>query len=120
AVRDDDSDVRAAAAACLGSLAEGDPKGAARIALELAGAEEASVRAAAATSLGNIALAEGGADPARAAGAPRGRDTLLGPLLKLLSDPDRPVRLAAAEAVAALGAPHGSASKKTDDLERAL
>ncbi len=37
AARDDHHEVRAAAASCLGNLGEGDPKGAAKIAVELAG-----------------------------------------------------------------------------------
>jgi HEAT repeat protein len=106
AARDTDRDVRTAAASCLGSLAEGDPKGAARIATELAAASETSVRAAAATSLGALAA--------------RAHDLVLPPLIKLLSDPDHGVRVAAAEGIAAAGKAHVHLGKRAEEVEHAL
>lgn len=106
AARDTDRDVRTAAASCLGSLAEGDPRGAVRIATDLAGADEASVRAAAASSLGALAA--------------KARDLVLPPLAKLLQDPDRGVRVAAAQGIAAYGKTQASLGKRAEEIERAL
>lgn len=106
AARDADRGVRAAAAACLGSLAEGDPKAGARIAGELAAAKEASVRVAAATSLGAL--------------APKARDLVAIPLLRLLQDSDRSVRIAALQGAHILVAGSGADGKWREDLERAL
>ena len=85
AARDLNREVRTEAASCLGSLTEGDPKGAARMAIELTSSDEQTVRAAAAASLGAL--------------AGRVHETVLGPLVNLLDDPERTVRVAAAEAL---------------------
>lgn len=108
ASRDDSREVRTAAAACLGDLGEDDPKGAARIAGELAGAGEAAVRAAAATSLGHLAA--------------KAHEAVLPAVLKLLQDGDRTVRLAAVESLGAYAAsaPQKPQGKRTDDIDRAL
>jgi HEAT repeat protein len=98
--------VRTAAAACVGSLAEGDPKGAARIATELAAATEPAVRTAAATSLGAL--------------AGKAHDLVLPPLAKLVQDPDHGVRAAAVEALAGFGKTHGHLGKRAEEIERAL
>jgi HEAT repeat protein len=85
ASRDADRDVRTEAAACLGSLTEGDPRAAARMAVELAASDEPGVRAVVAASLGALAAQAG--------------DIVLGPLVTLLDDTDRSVRMAAATAL---------------------
>ena len=106
AARDANRDVRTEAASCLGSLTEGDPKGAARMAIELTSSDEPTVRAAAAASLGAL--------------AGRVREIVLGPLINVLEDPERTVRVAAAEALIAYantGSPLGS---RAADLEKKL
>jgi HEAT repeat protein len=106
ASRDNDREVRTEAAACLGSLTEGDPKGAARMAVQLATSEEPSVRAASATSLGSL--------------AGEARDIVLAPLLLLLEDRDRTVRMAAAEAFIACAKARVPMAKHNTDLEKKL
>ena len=106
ASRDNDREVRTEAAACLGSLTEGDPKGAARMAVQLASSEEAAVRAAVATSLGAL--------------AGEARDIVLAPLVALIEDPDRSVRLAAAEALIVCGKAKVPFGKYSVDLEKKL
>jgi HEAT repeat protein len=106
ASRDNDREVRTEAAACLGSLTEGDPKGAARMAVQLASSEEAAVRAAVATSLGAL--------------AGEARDIVLAPLVALIEDPDRSVRLAAAEALMVCGKAKVPFGKHAADLEKKL
>jgi HEAT repeat protein/type II secretory pathway predicted ATPase ExeA len=106
ASRDDDREVRTEAAACLGRLTEGDPKGAARMAVQLASSEEPEVRAAVATSLGALAS--------------QAREIVLAPLVALLEDPDRSVRMAAAEALITCGKARVSFAKHRTDLEKKL
>jgi HEAT repeat protein len=106
ASRDDNREVRTEAASCLGSLTEGDPKGAARMAVQLASSDEPAVRAAIATSLGALAK--------------EARDIVLPPLFNLLEDPERTVRMAAAEALVACGKAKVAPGKHAAELEKKL
>lgn len=106
ASRDDNREVRTEAAACLGSLTEGDPKGAARMAVQLAASEEPAVRAAVASSLGALAA--------------EARDIVFAPLLGLLEDQERAVRIAAGEALVACGTANVPAGKHAPELEKKL
>jgi len=106
ASRDDNREVRTEAAACLGSLTEGDPKGAARMAVQLAASDEPAVRAAVATSLGALAS--------------EAHDIVLAPLIGLLEDRERPVRMSAAEALVACGKAGVPVGKLMADLEKKL
>jgi HEAT repeat protein len=105
ASRDDAREVRTGVAACLDDLANDDARGAARIAAELAGAGEAAVRTAAAASLGQL--------------APKARDLVIGPLLQLLADGDRGVRMTALESAISYADLPGQA-RHGEDLEKAL
>jgi len=106
ASRDDNREVRTEAAACLGSLTEGDPKGAARMAVQLASSEEPAVRAAVATSLGAL--------------AGKAREIVLVPLIGMLEDHERSVRMAAAEALVVCGKAKASPGKHAAELEAKL
>jgi HEAT repeat protein len=106
ASRDDNRDVRTEAASCLGSLSEGDPKGAARMAVQLAASDEPAVRAAATVSLGALAS--------------EARDIVIAPLVGLLEDHERPVRMSAAEALITCGKAHVSIGKHSAELEKKL
>ncbi len=106
ASRDDNREVRTEAAACLGSLTEGDPKGAARMAVQLAASDEPTVRSAAASSLGAL--------------AGEARDIVLTPLIGLLEDHERSVRMSAADALIACGKAHVPVGKHLPDLEKRL
>jgi len=107
AARDDNEEVRTAAAACLGDVAAGDPKGAARIAAELAAASQPAVRIAAAQALAGV-----GAETVTFA---------LPTLLKLLGDADAPVRTAAEQAFASAIAHVPALDKRrSGEAERAL
>ena len=111
AARDDARDVRAAAAVCVEELAVGDPHGGAKMAAELASADEPTVRAAAAESLGRLAA--------------RAPDLALGTLFKLVDDGDASVRGAAARGLVAFGesgagGPGFAESKQGAEAERAL
>jgi HEAT repeat protein len=106
ASRDDNREVRTEAASCLGSLTEGDPKGAARMAVQLAASDEPAVRAAATSSLGAL--------------AGEARDIVLAPLIGLLEDHERPVRMSAAEALVACGKANVPVGKHMADLEKKL
>ena len=104
AAHNPDRDVRAAVAACVATLGNGDPRVAARLASELAGADEPAVRAAVASALGAIAARAG--------------EALVPPLVKLLQDADRTVRVAAVSSLKTFGSAHG-AGKHADELEKA-
>jgi HEAT repeat protein len=106
ASRDDNREVRTEAASCLGSLTEGDPKSAARMAVQLAASDEPAVRAAATSSLGAL--------------AGEARDIVLAPLIGLLEDHDRSVRVSAAEALVACGKASVPVGKHMADLEKKL
>ena len=106
ASKDDNREVRTEAAACLGNLTEGDPKGAARMAVQLASSDEPAVRAASATSLGAL--------------AGEARDIVVLPLVGLLEDKERSVRMAAAEALVVCGKAKLAAGKHTAELEKKL
>jgi HEAT repeat protein len=106
ASRDDNREVRTEAAACLGSLTEGDPKGAARMAVQLATSDEPAVRAAVAASLGAL--------------AGEARDIVMAPLIGLLEDRERGVRVAAGEALIGCSKGKGCAGRHTTDLEKRL
>lgn len=106
ASRDDNREVRTEAASCLGSLTEGDPKGAARMAVQLASSDEPAVRAAVASSLGALAS--------------EARDIVLVPLIGLLEDHERAVRMAAGEALVVCGKAKVSAGKHAAELEKKL
>ena len=106
ASRDDNREVRTEAAACLGSLTEGDPKGAARMAVQLASSDEPAVRAAVASSLGAL--------------AGEAHDIVLAPLVGLLEDRDRAVRIAAAEALVVCGKAKVATGKHAAELEKKL
>jgi HEAT repeat protein len=118
AARDDRDEVRTAAAACLGELSEADPKGAARIAAELGDAPQAGVRVAAAEALGRLGA--------------KARDLTVPALLKLVTDPERSVRVAAERSLGVVAeksagqqadADAGATfftGKRATDVERAL
>lgn len=106
AARDTDRDVRAEAAACLGRLSTGDPKAAARMAAQLTLSEEVEVRKAAATSLGSLAK--------------EAKDLVLSPLILLVDDRDRTVRLAAIDALFACQKANLNFSRYSVDLEKKL
>jgi HEAT repeat protein len=107
ASRDDHDDVRLAAAACLGDVAAGDPKGAARMAAELAESGSAPVRIAAAQAVGNV--------------GPDATAYALPTLLKLLGDSDAQVRVAAEQAFAAAVSRTPALDKKrAAEAEKAL
>lgn len=106
ASRDSDREVRTEAASCLGSLTEGDPRGAARMAVQLAASEEATVRSAVATSLGALAA--------------EAHDIVLGPLVAMLEDPDRRVRMTAAEALVTCGKAKVPLGRHAAELEKKL
>jgi HEAT repeat protein/DNA-binding MarR family transcriptional regulator len=106
ASRDDNREVRTEAASCLGSLTEGDPKGAARMAVQLAASDEPAVRAAVASSLGAL--------------AGEAHDIVLAPLIGLLEDHDRQVRMSAAEALVACGKSGVPVGKLVGELEKKL
>jgi HEAT repeat protein len=109
AARDDHEEVRTAAAACLGDVAAADPKGAARMAAELADAEQPAVRAALARALAHVG------EPTAEVAVPT--------LTKLIGDPNREVRAAAEQAFIAL-APQilgtGASPARRQEVERAL
>jgi len=106
AARDANREVRTEAASCLGSLTEGDPKGAARMAIELTSSDEQTVRAAAAASLGAL--------------AGRVHEIVLGPLITLLEDPERSVRVAAADALISYSKAGNSVGSHAGDLDKKL
>ena len=106
AARDPSREVRTEAASCLGSLTEGDPRGAARMAIELTSSDEPTVRAAAAASLGAL--------------AGRVHEVVFGPLINLLVDPERTVRVAAAEALIAYTKTGSSLSSHSAELDKKL
>jgi HEAT repeat protein len=106
AARDANREVRTEAASCLGSLTEGDPKGAARMAIELTSSDEQTVRAAAAASLGAL--------------AGQVHEIVLGPLITLLEDPERTVRMAAAEALITYSKTGSPLGNRAADLDKKL
>jgi HEAT repeat protein/type II secretory pathway predicted ATPase ExeA len=106
ASRDDNREVRTEAAACLGSLTEGDPKNAARMAVQLATSDEPAVRAAVASSLGAL--------------AGEARDIVMPPLVGLLEDRERAVRMAAGEALSKCGKGKAATGKNGADIEKKL
>jgi HEAT repeat protein len=106
AARDPNREVRTEAASCLGSLTEGDPKGAARMAIELTSSDEQTVRAAAAASLGAL--------------AGRVRETVLGPLVNLLDDPERTCAWRPPRRSPATPTPDRSLGNHTADLDKKL
>ncbi len=87
AARDQDRQVREAAASCLGDLAKVDSKGAAKMSAELSASAEPALRAAAAESLGRL--------------AGQTSDVSLAVVVPLLDDPERAVRMAAERALVA-------------------
>jgi hypothetical protein len=104
AARDERDDVRTAAAACLADVAAADPKGAARIAAELAESPQPAVRVAAADALATVGR------EAAALASPT--------LLKLIADGDPQVRSSAERAFAkGVGKLEG---KRYAEAERAL
>ena len=106
AARDDRDEVRTAAAACLRDVAAGDPKGAARMAAELADSSQPAVRSAAAQALGGV--------------GPETAALALPTLLKLIGDADPAVRTTAERAFSDGSSATSLPEKRRPEAERAL
>ena len=106
AARDDHDEVRMAAVACLRDVAAGDPKGASRMAAELAESGQAAIRGADAEALGQV-----GAETATLA---------LPTLFKLMTDADPSVRAQAERAFSSGAAASVLGDKRRPEAERAL